>query len=106
MLDRRRTRLALAAIVALLAVPSARADPVGPRRAMTLLEEGTIEPLEQLNQTALADHPRGTIVTARLDWADGRYLYRVRLRDARGRRWRVCLNAANGDIVGQIRASR
>lgn len=105
---RRRAMLPVAGIAMVLTLGAplghaASAVSVAPRRAMTLLQDGTIEPLEQLNQTALADHPRGTIVATRLDRAGDRYVYRVRLRDAAGKRWRVSLNAASGDIIGQTR---
>lgn len=105
----RSALLLIAGIAAALGAPPGQAAPgdvtLGARRAMTLLQDGAIEPLEQLNQTALADHPRGTIVTTRLARAGDRYVYRVRLRDAAGHPWRVSLNAANGDIIGQTRVT-
>lgn len=78
---------------ALLADDDVRMDEVS-----GLVEQGTIQSLESLNEKALAVQP-GTITDTDLDKHYGRYIYEVEIRDAQGQEWDIDLDASNGDVL-------
>jgi len=78
-------------------------DDIGPDKAVELLQAGAIKPFEQLNAAALATHPDGTIGETELENEYGKYVYKVELRDAEGRKWDVDLDAATGAVLSDRR---
>lgn len=78
---------------ALLADDDVRMDEVN-----GLVEQGTIQSLESLNEKALAVQP-GTITDTDLDKHYGRFIYEVEIRDAQGQEWDIDLDASNGDVL-------
>ncbi|MEB0047871.1 MULTISPECIES: PepSY domain-containing protein [unclassified Pseudomonas] len=80
----------------------AQAD-VRPDLIPGLLQAGTIMDLEKLNQTALAQHSGTTaanITETELDKnAAGAYVYQVEIRDAKGVKWDVDLDAKTGQVL-------
>ena len=78
---------------ALLADDDVRMDEVN-----GLVEQGTIQSLESLNEKAFAVQP-GTITDTDLDKHYGRFIYEVEIRDAQGQEWDIDLDASNGDVL-------
>lgn len=74
-------------------------EDVGIDQAVKLLQSGAIQPFEQLNAAALARHPGGSIGETELDSVYGRYVYKVDLRDAQGKKWDVDIDASNGTVL-------
>ena len=85
------------ALVTTLAV-QAEGD-VGIDQAVKLQQEGVIQPFEQLNGAALATHPGAQIDETELEKEHGRYVYKVELRDAQGKKWDVEVDASNGTVL-------
>lgn len=81
------------------ATTAAHADDVGPDQAMKLVQDGTIQSFEKLNEAALAKHPEGRIRDTELEKEYGRYIYQVEIRDAQGREWDIDLDASSGEIL-------
>lgn len=81
----------------------AHADDVGPEQVVKLVNDGTIQSFEKLNQAALANHPDAKIEDTELEKEYGRYIYQVELRDAQGQEWDVDLDATNGEILSEER---
>ncbi len=77
----------------------AQARDLGPDEAMRLVQAGTIQPFEKLNEAALAKHPGATITETELEQEYGRYVYQVELRDAQGMNWDVGLDATSGEVL-------
>lgn len=80
----------------------AQAD-VRPDLIPGLLKDGAIMDLQKLNQAALDAHP-GTTATSITDTelertAIGTYVYQVELRDAKGVKWDVDVNAKTGKVL-------
>lgn len=86
-------------IVLACAAGLARAHDVGPDEALRLRDAGTIGDFETLNQAALGRHPGGTVYDSELELEHGRYLYKVDVKDARGLKWDVELDAVSGEIL-------
>lgn len=86
--------------VAVLALGSAAvmADDVRLDQAQALIEDGTIQSFEKLNEKALATRA-GTITDTELEQEYGRYIYKVEIRDAQGAEWDVDLDATNGEVL-------
>lgn len=76
----------------------AQAD-VSPAKTVELSTSGAILAFDKLDQTALAQHPKATIVDTELDESYGRYIYQVDLRDDKGQKWEVEMDAATGEIL-------
>lgn len=67
--------------------------------AAKLREAGTIQSVEQLEQAAMAKHPGAQIKESELEEKDGRYVYEVELRDDKGVKWEMKLDAATGEVL-------
>jgi len=98
-----KTLTALFAATALtLTAGLAQAD-VRPDLIPGLLKAGSIMDLEKLNQAALAEHPgtaAANITDTELEHsAAGAYVYQVELRDAKGVKWDVKLDAKTGQVL-------
>lgn len=86
--------LALLTTLAVQAEDDVRID-----QAVKLQQEGVIQAFEQLNGVALAAHPGAEISETELEQEHGRYVYKVELRDAQGKKWDVELDASNGAVL-------
>ena len=93
-----RTALATAGLIGLTA-GFAQARDLGPDEALRLRDAGTIVPFEQLNATALAQHPGSTLTDTELEEQYGKYIYQVDLRDPQGVEWDLELDAVNGQVL-------
>lgn len=92
--------IALFAVTALTAGAGiAQAKDLGPDEALKLLNAGTIQSFEKLNETAIALHPEAQIDETELEEEYGRYVYQVEIRDAKGLEWDVELDATNGAVL-------
>lgn len=76
----------------------AQAD-VRPDHIPGLLKSGEITSFETLNQAALAKHPGATILDTELDQAYGKLVYEVELRDTKGIKWDVDLDAKTAEVL-------
>ena len=76
----------------------AQAD-VRPDHIPGLLKSGEITSFETLNQAALAKHPGATILDTELDHAYGKLVYEVELRDTKGVKWDVDLDAKTAEVL-------
>ncbi|MFW0758370.1 PepSY domain-containing protein [Pseudomonas sp. H11T01] len=79
----------------------AQAD-VRPDLIPVLLKAGTIMDLEKLNQAALAEHPGTTaanITDTELEQNGANYVYQVEIRDAKGVKWDVNLDAKSAQVL-------
>ncbi|NLY57642.1 MAG: peptidase [Gammaproteobacteria bacterium] len=86
---------------ALLGLGSAAAfadDDINREEAAKLVEQGTIQSLESLEEKALSIKP-GTITDRDLERDDGRYEYKLDIRADDGTDWDITLNAATGDVI-------
>lgn len=66
--------------------------------AARLVKSGEILPLEQIFQRAQAEHP-GKLLEVELDYERGRYVYEVKILDAKGIVWKMEFNAKNGTLI-------
>lgn len=89
-------RLLLAALL-IAAAPAAHADDDG-ERARTALERGEIRPLDAVLAAARAAVP-GDVVAVDLKRDDGRWLYRLRILGADGRRRDVKIDARSLKVI-------
>ena len=76
----------------------AQAD-VRPDHIPGLLKSGEITSFEKLNQTAINQHPGATIVDTELDHSFGKLVYEVELKDAKGLKWEVSLDAKTAEVL-------
>ena len=76
----------------------AQAD-VRPDHIPGLIKSGEITSFEKLNQAALAKHPGATILDTELDHAYGKLVYEVELRDTKGIKWDVDLDAKTAEVL-------
>ena len=90
--------LSCSAILALGSAALLAADDVRMDEVDTLVEQGTIQNLQSLNEKALSVQP-GTITDTDLDKHYGRYVYEVEIRDAEGQEWDVDLDASTADVL-------
>ncbi|MES2820840.1 MAG: PepSY domain-containing protein [Pseudomonadota bacterium] len=77
----------------------AQARDLGPDEALKLRDAGTIQSFEKLNAAALVKHPDATVEETELEEEYGRYIYQVELRDPKGVRWDLELDAVSADIL-------
>lgn len=77
----------------------AQAKDVSPAQIVELSTSGTILPFEKLNQAALAEHPNASVLDTELEESYGRYIYQVDLRDEKGQKWEVELDAKTAEIL-------
>jgi len=94
--------IAAAAMLAVLAIgtPAAedRAEPEHDR-AMRLVKEGSVLPLEEILARARKDAP-GHLIEAELDEEDGRYVYELEIADpATGRVTELRYDARDGSLL-------
>jgi len=97
MMNKLITLLAATALTAGAGI--AQAKDLGPDEALKLLNAGTIQTFEKLNETALALHPGAQIDETELEEEYGRYVYQVEIRAADGVEWDVELDATNGAVL-------
>lgn len=72
---------------------------VGPDEAQKLREAGTIQSFEALNETALAEHPGSRVEDTDLEEENGRFIYKVELRDQQNQQWDLELDAGTGEVL-------
>lgn len=72
---------------------------VGPDEAQRLREAGTIQSFEALNEAALAQHPGARVEDTELEEEDGRFIYKVEVRDTQNQQWDLKLDASTGEIL-------
>lgn len=72
---------------------------IGPDEAMKLVQAGTIQPFDKLNEAAVSQYPGSQIEETELEEQNGRYLYKVELRDTQRQKWDVTLDAATGELL-------
>lgn len=72
---------------------------IGPDEALKLRDAGTIQSFEKLNESALAQHPGAKVEETELEEENGRYLYKLELRDAQNQQWDVDLDATTGEVL-------
>jgi len=97
-----KTLTALFATAALtLTAGLAQAD-VRPDLIAGLIKDGSVMDLQKLNQAALAQHPGATaanITDTELEQKGSAYFYQVEIRDAKGLKWDVDLDAKTGQVL-------
>jgi uncharacterized membrane protein YkoI len=76
----------------------AQAD-VRPDHIPGLLKSGEIAAFEKLNQTAIDKHPGATILDTELDHSYGKLVYEVELRDTKGVKWDVDMDAKTAEVL-------
>ena len=76
----------------------AQAD-VRPDLIPEMLKKGDISSFEKLNAKALELHPDATIGDTELDKTYGKFVYEVEMRDAKGIKWDVELDAKTVDVL-------
>ncbi|HLT03803.1 MAG TPA: PepSY domain-containing protein [Pseudomonas sp.] len=92
--------LFLAGGLALGAGPALADDrDVGLDEAERLREAGTIQSFEALNEAILAEHPGARMEDTELEEENGRFIYKVEVRDAQNQQWDLKLDAATGEIL-------
>ncbi len=91
------TTLCVSAVL-MISAGLAQAD-VSPAKTVELSTSGAILAFDKLDQTALSQHPNATILDTELDESYGRYIYQVDLRDDKGQKWEVEMDAATGEIL-------
>src|SRR5699024_4226538 len=95
-----KTLTALCVSAALLVGASiAQAKDVSPAQLVELSNSGAIMPFAQLDAAALAQHPGATLLDTDLDESNGRYLYQVDVRDGKGQKWEVELDAETAEVL-------
>ncbi len=73
-------------------------DDVRLDEAAKLMQEGTIQSFDTLNQKALAVRA-GQITDSELEREQGRYVYKLEIRDDQGAEWDVDLDATSGEVL-------
>ncbi|HZJ95254.1 MAG TPA: PepSY domain-containing protein [Thiopseudomonas sp.] len=77
----------------------AQAKDVSPAQIVELSNSGAIMPFVKLDAAALAQHPGATLLDTDLEESYGRYIYQVNVRDAKGQKWDVELDAETGEVL-------
>ncbi|PKM05516.1 MAG: peptidase [Gammaproteobacteria bacterium HGW-Gammaproteobacteria-6] len=90
----------VASVTAVLALGSVAvlADDVRVDQAQALVNDGSIQSFDVLNEKALAARA-GNITDTELENEYGRYIYKLDIRDAQGQEWDLELDAATGEVV-------
>ncbi|WP_304640848.1 PepSY domain-containing protein [Pseudomonas sp.] len=73
-------------------------DDVRLDEAVRLVQDGTIQSFDTLNQKALAVRA-GQITDSELEREQGRYVYKLEIRDDQGGEWDLDLDATSGEIL-------
>ncbi|KUM43165.1 PepSY domain-containing protein [Pseudomonas sp. EpS/L25] len=87
------------AVILLTGVGVAQARDLGPDEALKLRDSGKIKSFEVLNQAAVATHPGSTTHDTELEEKYGRYIYQLELRDPKGVKWDLELDATTGEVL-------
>lgn len=77
----------------------AQAEDVSPAKIVELSTSGAILSFDKLNEAALAQHPKASILNTELEESYGRYVYQVDLRDEQGQKWEVELDAKTAEVL-------
>ncbi len=77
----------------------AQAKDVSPADTVELSNSGAIMSFEKLNEAALAQHPDASILDTELEESYGRYIYQVDVRDVKGQKWEVEVDAKTGEVI-------
>lgn len=77
----------------------AQAKDVSPAKIVELSVSGAILAFDKLDQAALAQYPNATILDTELEESYGRYIYQVDLRDEKGQKWEVEMDATSAEIL-------
>ncbi|KOV08796.1 PepSY domain-containing protein [Streptomyces sp. XY533] len=64
-----------------------------------LVEGKTILSLDELKAKALAKHPGATTADSELENENGRYIFKVELRDQQDVEWDLALDAKTGEVL-------
>ncbi|QXH71342.1 PepSY domain-containing protein [Pseudomonas atacamensis] len=92
------TALTTASILG-LGAHTALARDLGPDEALRLRDAGTIVSFEKLNAIALEKHPGSEITETELEEEYGKFIYQIELRDSKGLKWDLELNAVDGEVL-------
>ena len=90
--------LSCAAFLGLGSAAAFADDDISRDEAARLVEQGTIQSLESLEQKALSIKP-GQITDRDLDRDDGRYEYQLDITADDGTKWDIKLDAATGEVL-------
>ena len=77
----------------------AQAKDVSPAKIVELSNSGAILSFDKLDAAALAQHPNARILDTELDESYGRYIYQVDVRDDKGQKWEVELDATTAEVL-------
>ncbi len=95
-----KTLTALCVSAALLVgVGVAQAKDVSPAKTVELSNSAAILSFDKLDAAALAQHPGARILDTELNESYGRYIYQVDVRDDKGQKWEVELDATTAEVV-------
>lgn len=95
-----KTLTALCVSVALvMGATVAQAKDVNPAKTVELSTSGAILAFDKLNETALAQHANASILDTELEESYGRYIYQVDVRDEKGQKWEIELDAKTGEVL-------
>ncbi|WP_205341541.1 PepSY domain-containing protein [Denitrificimonas caeni] len=83
----------------MMGVGLAQAKDVSPAKILELSTSGAILSFEKLDQVALAQYPNASILETDLEESYGRYIYQVDLRDEKGQKWEVEMDATTAEIL-------
>lgn len=83
----------------MMGVGLAQAKDVSPAKILELSTSGAILSFEKLDQAALAQYPNASILETDLEESYGRYIYQVDLRDEKGQKWEVEMDATTAEIL-------
>lgn len=83
----------------MMAVGLAQAKDVSPAKTVELSTSGAILSFEKLDQAALAQYPNASILETDLEESYGRYIYQVDLRDEKGQKWEIEMDATTAEIL-------
>ncbi len=94
-----KTLTALCVSVALMMGTGLAQADVSPAKTVELSTSGSILAFDKLDQAALAQHANATVLDTELEESYGRYIYQVDLRDDKGQKWEIEMDAATGEIL-------
>lgn len=83
----------------MMAVGLAQAKDVSPAKIVELSTSGAILSFEKLDQAALAQYPNASILETDLEETYGRYIYQVDVRDEKGQKWEIEMDATTAEIL-------
>lgn len=83
----------------MMAVGLAQAKDVSPAKIVELSTSGAILSFEKLDQAALAQYPNASILETDIKETYGRYIYQVDVRDEKGQKWEIEMDATTAEIL-------